>query len=130
MILLIFIDLYPVDRRYLNDKNFVELSELKVPFKMTKADEYILNDKDPDYRVFNMAANTFNDASTSYYHMSIGGYHGAKLRRYQEIIENCLTKEMSMLKSVLSNKPTESSVNECFAKSSCIEYAQCKVYHY
>ncbi len=111
IILLIIIDLYPVDRRYLNDKNFVASSELRVPFPMSKADELILKDKDPDYRVLNMAANTFNDASTSYYHMSIGGYHGAKLRRYQEIIENSLTREMSILKNVISNKPTELSVS-------------------
>lgn len=95
--LLCLIDLWQVDKRYLNDSMFVEKSVREAPQAMTATDRQILQDKSLDYRVLNLATNTFNENETSYYHKSIGGYHAAKLRRYQEMIEAYISHEMSRL---------------------------------
>jgi len=102
--LLILIDLWPINKRYLNNDFFVTQAEDKNPFKPTEADKEILKDKDPDYRVMNIAVSTFNDASTSYFHKSIGGYHGAKMKRYQELIENQIGKYNMAVLNMLNTK--------------------------
>ena len=92
---LCLIDMWQVDKRYLNDSMFVPKSERDAPIEMTETDRQILKDKSPDYRVLNFSSNTFNENETSYFHKSIGGYHAAKLRRYQEVIEARISPEMN-----------------------------------
>jgi hypothetical protein len=104
LILLILIDLWAVNRRYVNNDNFVRKSVAANPFQPTQADQLIMKDVDPNFRVFNQTVSPFNDASTSYFHKSIGGYHGAKLRRYQEIIEHHLTKGNMNVFNMLNTK--------------------------
>jgi hypothetical protein len=98
---LCLVDMWQVNKRYLNDDMFVESSVRDTPPAMTATDRQILQDKALNYRVLNLASNTFNENETSYYHKSIGGYHAAKLRRYQEMIETYISPEMQSLMSAV-----------------------------
>ena len=114
----IFIDLWTVDRRYLNDKSFISKAENQQYISgKTPADEEILKDTDPNYRVLNLTVSPFDDASTSFYHKSIGGYHGAKLRRYVDLIEFHIRPEINKFyKNVNKAAQNDSTLNAMFAE--------------
>jgi hypothetical protein len=93
--MLIFIDLWTVDKRFINFDSFIPKKRAQ-EITETEADKLILQDKDPNYRVLNLASNTFNESQTSYFHKSVGGYSPAKLRRYQDIIDYHFAGKLNM----------------------------------
>lgn len=123
--LLILIDLWAVDKRYLSKESYVDKQQMERPFSPSTADNAILQDK-THYRVLNLAANTFNDASTSYFHKSIGGYHGAKMKRYQEIIDAYLAPGIQEIISTLRSAPTDSSIRAALGKQDVMNMVNTK----
>lgn len=106
LLALILADMWPVNKRYMGNDKFVSATQFSKGFSSTRADDIIL--KDPGInRVLNISVSTFNDASTSYFHQSVGGYHGAKLRRYQELIDSVMTPELQALFNTLNTAQTE-----------------------
>lgn len=103
ILVLCLVDMWQINKRYLYDEMFVDKTVRDQPIKMSAAEEQILKDKSLDYRVLNLASNTFNENETSFYLKSIGGYHAAKLRRYQEMIDAYISKEMSGVFSGLTS---------------------------
>ncbi len=124
--LLILVDMAGVDKRYLNDNNFEMARKAENPFHKTIADRYILRDKSPDYRVLDLTKNIFNESSTSYYHMAIGGYHGAKLQRYQDIIDEYLMSEINNLRKVFASSPTPDKVETALQKQQVLNMLNAK----
>ncbi len=102
--LLILADMIPVNKRFFNNDNFVKLKDSEAYFAMQPWEEQILQDKSLDYRVLNLNTNTFNDARTSYRLKSIGGYHAAKLRRYQDLIDEHISKMNWNVLNMLNTK--------------------------
>ena len=94
---LCLVDMWDVNKRYLYDDQFVEKQVQTQSFRQSETDKLILEDEALDYRVLNLASNTFNENNTAYWHKSVGGYHAAKLRRYQEMIEEHISGEMNNL---------------------------------
>ena len=97
LVVLCLVDMWSVNKRYLYDEQFVEKQVQTQGFRQTETDKMILEDEALDYRVLNLASNTFNENNTAYWHKSVGGYHAAKLRRYQEMIEEHISGEMQGL---------------------------------
>ena len=95
---LVLFDLWGVDRRYLNESNFVNEKRVKLKPSQTDQmlDQYAAQFNDEDYRVFDLSVNTFNDSYPSAFHHQIGGYSAAKLRRYQDIIDFYLSRHINM----------------------------------
>lgn len=108
LFLITSIDLISINTRYLNKANFAVQKE---KFTKTPADISILRDTDLSYRVANLSVSPFQDATTSYFHKSIGGYHGAKLKKYQELIENGISPDLEYMFSVLRSKASMGQVD-------------------
>lgn len=114
--LAILIDMWQIDRRYLNNKNFVAKSDFANHYQPRDVDTFILADKDPDFRVYDATINTFSSAEASYFHKTIGGFHSARLKRIQELIDNQFTKsvnqdvlDMLNTKYIISQDPKNGS---------------------
>ncbi len=93
---LLIVDLWGVDKRYIHEETFKEKGQ-KAEAQKSYADQQILKDDDPHYRVFNLTVSPFNNATTSYYHKAIGGYHGAKMGRYNDLIQQQLKDQMRFI---------------------------------
>ena len=102
--LVIAVDIWMADKTYLNEDNLVKRREADDFYVDSPIDKLILQDTDPNYRVFNVASNPFNDALTSFHHKSVGGYHGAKLIRYQDMIDQHLSKNNSRVLDMLNTR--------------------------
>ena len=113
---IILLDMWTVCKRFLNDDSFVSPKSEVAFFKKQPYEEYILQDPDPHFRVLNLTTNTFNEARTSYYLKHIGGYHAAKLRRYQDLISEHISKMNMGVINMLNTKYiiTNGSNNEPF----------------
>jgi hypothetical protein len=112
---LLLIDLWPVNKRYLNSKDFVTRKADDNPFIPSTADRLILNDKDLDFRVLNLTVSPLQDASNSYFHKSIGGYHGAKMRRFQELWDHSIQNEIASLIETLQRRPVPEALDSVLA---------------
>lgn len=118
--ILVLVDLWTVDKAYLNDDNFVSESKVDVPFPKTPANDFILKDSDPDFRVLNVSVSTFNESSTSAWHKSLGGYSGVKMKNYQEMVEYHISKEINQLKIGLGQARTMADVNKILKNTQVI----------
>lgn len=123
--LLFLVDQIPVDTRYLNGSNFESKRITENALAPTTADKVILQDNS-EFRVLNLTVSTFNDASTSYYHNSVGGYSGAKMKRYQELIETRLSEEINSLITLLQNATSVDEADRILAQSNALNMLNTK----
>jgi hypothetical protein len=123
--LLFLTDMWFVDKRYLNADRFVRKEAKARMESPTMADSYILKDKSY-YRVLNLSVSPFNDASTSFFHKSIGGYHGAKLKRYQELIDSSLMYDIKLIQTISSTAKTLDEVNSVFGATTALNMLNAK----
>lgn len=123
---LILLDLWTVDKRFLNADKFESAAAIQKSIAPTAADQAILRDESY-YRVLNLTTSVFNDNSpTSYFHKSIGGYHGAKMRRYQELIDTAISKELSLIATAFNNAKTIDDVQMALANANAINMLNTK----
>lgn len=114
--LLILVDMWSVNKRYLDEKSFVSKRKQQTDFEASMPDNYIKQLNTIHRRVLNLSKSTFNDASTSYMHQSVGGYHGAKLKRYQELIDLQLSNEIQLFINTLQNNPNDTTIRAALQK--------------
>lgn len=112
MVVLVWLDLVSVGKRYLNKDHFVTPKDFSAHYEPRPVDEIILEDTDPDYRVLDLSVNTFNSSIPSYHHKTIGGYSPVKLQRYQDLIDRYLTSEIRSVHKVIGESATVSEVSE------------------
>ncbi len=117
---IILIDMWSVDKRYMNADNFVPKKRYEKPFVASSADAIILQDKDLSYRVLNLSVSPFQDASTSYFHKSIGGYHGAKMARYQDLIEKQIAANIQQIAMVFNTRPTPEAIDSVLMRQNVL----------
>ena len=109
--LLMLVDLWTIDKNYLNNADFVREANKEAMYRPNAADQEILKDSDPHFRVLNLNVSTFNDAIPSYHYKTVGGYHAAKLKRYQDLIERNITPEMQRLNAGFQGTPVLNMLN-------------------
>jgi uncharacterized membrane protein YfhO len=126
--LLVTLDLWLIDHRYLNKDNFVSKRQAENSMAMTTADELILQDPDTHYRVANLTVSTWQDGTTSYHHKSIGGYHGIKLRRYQDLINIYLSQGLQNIVAVLNAQPNAAQLDSVLAEQQVLNMINTKYF--
>ena len=126
--LLVTLDLWLIDQRYLNKDNFVSKRQQESTMAMTTADELILQDPDIHYRVANLTVNPWADGTTSYHHKSIGGYHGIKMRRYQDLITIYLSQGFQNIIGVLNTQPSSVQLDSVLAEQQVLNMINTKYF--
>jgi hypothetical protein len=119
-VILIIADLWPIDKRYLNNECFVPKRRAETTFLPTAADRFILQDKDPNYRVLNLSLDPYTDTSTSYYHKSLGGNFGAKIRRYNDMVYFNISREFQGILGYLEKKNSLGNIDSLLAISNSL----------
>ena len=130
LLLLVMVEMIPLDKRYLGEESFVPKAETQRPYAPSAADNSILADKDPDFRVINLTKDPWSDAMTSYHHKNIGGYHPAKFRRYNDLITHHFGKEIQTLVGAFSAPDSlrMQAVTEAFTKLPTLNMLNCKYF--
>jgi hypothetical protein len=126
--ILVLADMWPINKNYLNNENFERSRLVDNPYQPSEADNEIMRDREPGFRVLNLTVSPFNDASTSFFHHSVGGYHGAKLKRYQEIIEYHIEPEMRRLINVLRDGSTPERLEMILGESPVLNMLNTKYF--
>ncbi len=126
--LLIVADMWLIDKRYINEDNFITKKQQDNTMLATQADQFILQDPDIHYRVVNLTKSPWQDGSTSYYHKSIGGYHAVKMRRYQDLIERYLSPGLQNVIGVLNSQPTAQKVDSVLAAQQVLNMINTKYF--
>lgn len=116
LILLVIIDMWGLDRRYINNDSYITPQQARQQFLPSTADNIVASDSDLHYRVFSIDRNVFNEVHTSYFHSSIGGYHGAKLQRYQDLIEWYLNDNWQMLRLAAQQEDPEAAIRHSLSR--------------